>query len=99
MGVDGYLAAGFVFAPVSWSITLMADSPSHEFFDGWYEQSRQNVDVYRCNGTIWLRSVNRKFELINGALTTYRMMPDAGRTLRPRAYVITWQSINPSRIS
>ena len=99
MGVDGYLAAGFVFAPTSWSVSLMADSPSNQFFDTWYQTMVKNVETYRCNGTIWLKSINKKFDMSNGALTTYRNMPDAARTLRSRAFVITWQRISPSLIA
>jgi len=96
MGVDGFLAAGFVFAPVQWSVALMADSPSNDFFDQWYQASRKAIDVYRCNGTIWLPSLGKKFDMQNGALTTYRNMPDAAKTLRSRTFVITWQAISPA---
>lgn len=99
MGVDGFLAAGFVFAPVSWSVSLMADSPSNTFFDSWYNAQRNQIDVYRCNGTILLPSLKKKFNLNNGALTTYRNMPDAAKTLRSRAFVITWQSVTPAQTS
>lgn len=99
MGVDGTLAAGFVFNPVSWSISLMADSPSHQFFDTWYQSMVTAVETYRCNGTIWLRGLNRKFDMVNGALTTYRVMSDAGKTMRSRAHVITWQRVQPAVVS
>lgn len=96
MGVDGYLAAGFVFAPVPWTLSLMADSPSNDFFDQWYQASRQAIDVFRCNGTIWLPSLQKKFDMNNGALTTYRNMPDAGKTLKSRQFGIVWQSVTPA---
>jgi hypothetical protein len=98
-GVDGHLAAGFVFNPVAWSVSLMADSPSNAFFDTWYQTMVQNVESYRCNGTIWLKSINKKYDMVNGALTTYRNMSDAARTLRPRAFVITWERVSPSLIA
>lgn len=96
MGVDGFLAAGFVFAPVQWSVSLMADSPSNNFFDTWYQANVKAVDVFRCNGTLVLPSLQKKFSLINGALTTYRNLPDAAKTLRSRSYVITWQAVSPA---
>ena len=98
MGVDGYLAAGFVYAPVSWSVSLMADSPSNDFFDQWYQANKLAVDVFRANGTVQLPSLNKKFNMVNGALTSYRNMPDAAKTLRSRAFVITWQSVDPALI-
>lgn len=99
MGVDGHLAAGFVYTAVSWSVSLMADSPSNAFFDTWYNTMKRNVESYRCNGTIWLKSVNQKYDMVNGALTTYRNMSDAARVLRPRAFVITWESVSPALIA
>jgi hypothetical protein len=33
------------------------------------------------------------FEMYNGILTNYPIMADAGRTLRPRRYTITWERI------
>lgn len=99
MGVDGHLAAGFVFAPTTWSISLMADSPSNSFFDQWYQAMVRVVESYRCNGTIWLPGVNKKYDMANGALTTYRNMPDAAKTLKSRAFVITWERISPALIA
>lgn len=99
MGVDGFLAAGFVFSPVAWSVSLMADSPSNNLFDRWYQANVKAVDTYRCNGTIWLPSLNKKFDMVNGALTTYRNMPDAGKTLKSRTFVITWQRITPALVA
>jgi hypothetical protein len=98
MGVDGFLAAGFVFAPVPWSVSLMADSPSNNFFDQWYNANVQAVDVFRASGSVWLPSIGKKYALVNGVLTTYRNMPDAAKTLRSRAYVITWQRITPAAV-
>jgi len=96
MGVDGFLAAGFVFAPVPWAVSLMADSPSNDFFDTWYQANVKAVDVFRCNGTIWLPSIGKKFSLNNGALTTYKNMADAAKTLRSRSFQIIWQSVSPA---
>ena len=99
MGVDGILAAGFVFAPVDWTISLMADSPSNDLFDTWYQAMRQVVDTYRANGTIWLPSLNKKYDMVNGALTRYPNMANAQKTLRQRQYVIQWQSITPAPVA
>lgn len=96
MGVDGFLAAGFVFAPVHWSVSLMADSPSNDFFDQWYQANFKAIDVFRCNGSVWLPAVGKKYNLNNGALVTYRTMPDAARTLRSRTFGMIFQSVTPA---
>ena len=98
MGVDGHLAAGFVFVPVPWSVSLMADSPSNDLFDQWYQQQLAQVDVFRCKGTVQLPSLGKKFNMQNGVLRTYRNMPDAARTLRSRTYVILWERIGPANL-
>lgn len=98
MGVDGFLAAGFVYTPMVWSVSLMADSPSNFFFDQWYQSMRKAVDTFRANGTIWLPSLGKKFDMVNGALTAYVPMSNAQRTLRSRQFGITFQNIAPAVI-
>jgi hypothetical protein len=98
MGIDGVLAAGFVFNPVPWSLSLMANSPSNDFFDQWYQAMRKEIDTFRAEGTIWLKSINKKYAMTNGALTTYGNMPNAQKTLRPRQHIITWESISPALV-
>ena len=96
MGLDGHLAAGFVYAPVPWSVSLMADSPSNTIFDQWYAANKQAVDLFRSNGSVWLPSLGKKWAMTNGALTVYRPMPDAAKTLRPRTFQILWESVDPA---
>lgn len=97
MGVDGTLTAGFVYAPVPWTVSFMADSPSNDIMDQWYQANRQAVDVFSANGTVLLPSLGKKFNMNKGFLTTYRNMPDAGTTLKSRAFVITWESVTPAQ--
>jgi hypothetical protein len=79
-------------------VSLMADSASNDFFDQWYQANVRAIDTYRCNGSVWLPGLGKKFDMQNGALTTYRNMPDAAKTLRSRAFVITWQRVSPALI-
>lgn len=98
MGVDGFLAAGFVYAPVSWAISLMADSPSNDIFDQWYQANRKAVDVYRSSGVVTLPSLGKKFNMVNGTLITYKNMPDAGKILKSRTFGIMWQAVTPATV-
>ena len=98
MGVDGFLSAGFVYVPVKQGITLMADSPSNNVFDQWWAAQQQISDLYFANGSITLTALGKKYAMTRGALTTYPPLADAGRTLKPRKFVITWQSILPAPV-
>jgi len=98
IGVDGFLAGGFVYSIVMQNISLMADSDSCQYFDQWYSQSRATVDIYRADGIIILPSINKKYQLDNGILKTYSPVSDAGRTLKQRRFSIAWQNIVASII-
>lgn len=95
MGVDGILSAGFVFVPVSQGITLQADSLSNAVFDAWWTQEQANKTKYAASGQIKLSSIGTKWSLTNGFLVTYPVIPNAGRTLKPRKFMIRWQSAFP----
>lgn len=96
MGVDGVLSAGFVYVPIKQSVMLQADSPSNDIFDYWWTSQQQQKDVYFANALITLTSIGKKYQLVQGVLSTYPAMPDAGKTLKPRRYAITWQTVLPS---
>lgn len=96
MGVDGVLSGGFVFVQIPQEITLQADSKSNAFFDTWWTQMQAAQDVYTASGLIKLPGISTKFTQINGFLTGYKPAPAAKKTLQPRRYEITWQSIAPA---
>ena len=97
MGVDGILSGGFVFVPIKQSIAIQADSSSNTIFDNWWAANQAATDVYFvANGVIILKSVGTKWALTNGFLTSYIPMPDAGKTLKPRKFGITWNTASPA---
>lgn len=98
MGLDGVLSAGFVFVPVIQNVELQADSASNSLFDQWWDAEQQTRDVYFAQGVVLLTSIARKWVLVNGVLTSYPPIPDAAKTLRPRRYGITWNSVSPAPI-
>lgn len=95
MGVDGVLSAGFVFVPVNQSITLQADSASNAVFDAWWTQEQANKTKFAASGQIKLTGIGTKWALTNGFLVTYPVIPNAGRTLKPRKFMIRWQTAFP----
>lgn len=96
MGVDGILSGGFVYVEVMQNITLQADSASNDFFDTLWAQMQAAQDIYPISGLVILPSILTKFAMRNGFLTGYKPAPDAKKTLQPRKYQITWNSIAPA---
>jgi hypothetical protein len=96
MGVDGTLSGGFVFVPITQSITLQANSPSNAVFEAWWNAQQVAEDVYLGFGSITLTSLGEKFLQNRGFLTGYTPAPPARRILQPRRYEITWNSIQPN---
>ncbi|QIC89612.1 hypothetical protein F0336_14060 [Serratia liquefaciens] len=92
-GADGKLSAGFVFGQYIQTITIMPDSPSREIFETWAQTSRTAIAVFRCNATVIMPAIGRKFTLTNGVLLRSRLHPDANRVLQQIPYQIEWESV------
>jgi hypothetical protein len=98
MGVDGRLSAGFVYVPVNQTYALQADSESTFVFDNWWAANQVAQDVFRANGVVLLKAVGKKWTLTNGALTSYKPIPDTKKLLQPQRYRITWERIFPAPV-
>ncbi|MBC0853895.1 hypothetical protein H0516_07895 [Pantoea stewartii] len=92
-GADGKLSAGFVFGEYLQTITIMPDSESREIFETWQLTSLTSKAVFRCNATIIIPAISRKFTLTNGVLQRVKAMPDANRVLQQMTYQINWESV------
>ncbi|EPE3185063.1 phage tail fiber protein [Cronobacter sakazakii] len=92
-GADGKLSGGFVFGEYLQTITIMPDSPSRELFETWQLTSLTSKAVFRCNATIILPAISRKFTLNNGILQRAKAIPDAQRVLQAMTYQINWESV------
>lgn len=92
-GADGKLSAGFVFGEYLQTITIMPDSPSRELFETWQLTSLTSKAVFRCNATIILPAISRKFTLMNGVLQRVKAIPDAQRVLQAMTFQINWESV------
>lgn len=98
MSNDGYLTGGFVFAAVSQTVSLLADSESIDLFDTWSQSMRTQRDAYFANGVITLPSVGKKWTMTRGLLVKYAIIPDVKKLLQGRKMVINWQSAIPSSL-
>lgn len=94
-GADGKLSAGFVFGEYLQTITIMPDSPSRQIFETWQLTSQTAKAVFRCNATIILPAIGKKFTLTNGVLQRAKTMPDANRVLQAMTFQINWENVVP----
>jgi len=92
-GADGKLSGGFVFGQYLQTITIMPDSPSREIFETWQLTSQTSKAVFRCNATIILPAIGRKYTLTNGVLVRVKAIPDAQRVLQAATYQIDWENV------
>jgi hypothetical protein len=95
MGVDGIMSAGFVPFVTRQTINIMPDSPSSLIFEDWMSAQKAAREIYYANASVTLPSVNRGYVLTNGVLTSFPAIPGTRKVLTARAFVITWESINP----
>lgn len=98
MGVDGNLSAGFVYAEKKLEITLMAGSPSNDWFDAIAAIQEANLQAVVIQGVITLPSLGKSYSLINGFLTGWPPIADGRRILQPRRFETTWEGIRVSPV-
>lgn len=98
MGVDGKLSGGFVYVPTKQNITLQADSGSVDLFEQWQKAQRAARDLYYAQGSVVLPGLSKAYTMTRGILSSYSPLADAKKTLQPRKFAITWESVSPAVI-
>lgn len=93
MGVDGFMAVGYVFNFQTWDFTLQAPSPSNAFFDDLVAAQDAAKTTFFIQGTVDLPSTGNSYILQNGTLREYAPAPAARQVLQPRPYSIAWQKV------
>jgi hypothetical protein len=96
MGVDGNLSAAFIFVPTKQGIHLQADSAANKIFEDWRAAEVSAVEKIPCSMTVVLPSVKKTYACIQGYMTSYPQISDAKKSLQPRKYEITWNTITVS---
>lgn len=96
MGVDGKMSSGFTPFITKMTVTLQADSPSMPIFDFWLAAMKQAKEVFPADGSITLSSIGKSYTLTNGVLSNVKPIEDAKKVLQARAFIISWESINPA---
>jgi hypothetical protein len=95
MGVDGFLAAGFIFVLQPWNFRLQASSPSVTFFDDLRQAQKARLTTYFIQGVVSLPSTGLTYALVDGTLREYAPAPSARQVLQSRSFGIAWRDIIP----
>ena len=93
MGVDGHMSAGKVWVPYKMTISILASSPSMQFFETLRQQQDAAYDVFRIDGSLVLPSTGMIYTLQRGYLTNAVPFPSAKKILEALKYEITWERI------
>lgn len=91
MGVDGKLSHGFVKNPVTINLDLMPDQQGYKTFDNISQHMRTFNTILTLSLTIIDPTLNKKYTLTNGALTSWKAMPDATSTMQASTATMTFQ--------
>ena len=94
IGVDGQKSEGFVYALVPMGIHFAASSDSVDIFEEIIRQTKSQKETFRIDGTLIVPATGKVYECINGTLTKGKIMPDGKKTLQPRTFTITWETVD-----
>lgn len=94
VGVDGFIAHGFVFGIMPIEIDLLANSPSIKFFDDWIAAELAVREKLLCFGTVVYPSVGKKFTFTDGGLAQHPGIIGAKKVLDTQKYIINVSTAN-----
>lgn len=96
LGVDGALAAGWIPALKVHDLSFLASSVSIPLFETWGSTEEVQRTSLVASGLVIFPSTGVKYTLVQGYLTDYSPMPDAGRVMGSRGFLITWRQVIPT---
>lgn len=94
-GVDGAVAAGFIFIKQPWSFTLLPSSPSCGVFDTVVQGQKALRTTVFWNGFVTAPSLGQSWIMTNGILVNYSPASDAGQVFENRVFGLEWQDVIP----
>jgi hypothetical protein len=92
------MSAGWIPHTYDQTISLQADSRSIAVFDAIQQASDVARTIFWLNAVIQIPGIGRSYVFSNGVLKNYKPLPDAGKTLQPVEFTITWESVKPAVI-
>lgn len=88
LGVDGFYAAGYLPRVTRQSITLSAASRSFPFFEAWVAAMDEQGEVLYGTMDLRIPAIRKKYNAPQITLMEWPTMPNAGKVLNPREFVI-----------
>jgi len=99
MGLDGILSSGWIPQIKAMTITLQANSETVPVMEQWVSSQEQARENYGCSLTVSIPALGIAYSCTNGFLTSQTLLPDAGKKLAPRSFVLSFGSIQPQSTS
>ena len=96
IGVDGKMSSGYVPFMTVQTISIMPDSPSLSVFEVWQGAMKTAREIFYANATIIIPSIQRKYQLTKGTLSTSTTAPGVKKVLQGMEFKITWESVDYS---
>ena len=94
MGVDGYMAAGYVPSIKAVTITFEATSPSVEYLNNLYLASQKNRRTYEVTLVVKVPAVNTTYTYSGGVLKTGKLLPGLKKVLDPVSYGFDFEKVS-----
>ena len=94
MGVDGYMAAGYVPSIKAVTIQFEASSPSVQYLNNLYLASQKNRRTYEVTLLVKVPSVNKTYTYSGGVLKTGKPLPGLKKVLDPVSYGFDFEKMS-----
>ena len=94
MGVDGYMAAGYVPSIKAVTIQFEAASPSVQYLNNLYLASQKNRRTYEITLVVKVPSVNKTYTYSGGVLKTGKLLPGLKKVLDPVSYGFDFEKVS-----
>lgn len=94
MGVDGYMAAGYVPSIKAVTIQFEASSPSVQYLNNLYLASQKNRRTYEVTLVVKVPSVNKTYTYSGGVLKTGKLLPGLKKVLDPVSYGFDFEKVS-----
>lgn len=94
MGVDGYMAAGYVPSIKAVTIQFEATSPSVQYLNNLYLASQKNRRTYEVTLVVKVPAVNKTYTYSGGVLKTGKLLPGLKKVLDPVSYGFDFEKMS-----
>lgn len=93
IGADGQLHAGQIFNLHPFTINIMPSSSAGFRIEDWFTYETSAGVKLPCNAVLVLDSIGRKYNLIDGVLESFPLLPHGGRILQARTASFMFRNI------